>query len=329
MRRALSALARTVLTVCLVCLLAGLLPAPDARAQKGEVESVTIQLSWKHQFQFAGYYAALEQGYYRQAGLDVTLVEADATHDPITEVSEGRAQYGVAGPELTVAYAQHKPVVILMPIFQHSPIVLITSAAAGAKGIPGLAGATLAIEPGGVLILDYLEQEGLKLSSIHMAPHTYDTEALRAGRIQGMSAYLTDEPFELTRDGFAFATFSPLSVGCDFYGDTLFASHNEFDNHPDRVTRMKQATVRGWAWALEHPEQVVDLILARYTQRHDREHLLYEARMTKRLIDANSTPLGDVDPARWRRMAKVFAGRGLIPADLDLSGLLPPDAKAK
>ena len=47
------------------------------------LEKVSVQLNWKHQFQFAGYYAAIEQGYYRDVGLDVTLLEATPGVDPV------------------------------------------------------------------------------------------------------------------------------------------------------------------------------------------------------------------------------------------------------
>ena len=66
------------------------------------LEPVTLQLNWKHQFQFAGYYAAIAQGYYRDAGLDVRLVEADQAHDPIDAVLQGRAEFGVGASELAL-----------------------------------------------------------------------------------------------------------------------------------------------------------------------------------------------------------------------------------
>ncbi|WP_169432998.1 ABC transporter substrate-binding protein [Desulfotignum balticum] len=59
-------------------------------------EKIVLQLAWKHQFQFAGYYAALHKGYYRQAGLDVTIVEGGNGKFAREEVLSGRAQYGVA-----------------------------------------------------------------------------------------------------------------------------------------------------------------------------------------------------------------------------------------
>ena len=69
-----------------VLLLAGLAASSASSAPSAPPQSVTLQLKWKHQFQFAGYYAAAEKGYYREAGLDVKIVEAQAGRDAVDVV---------------------------------------------------------------------------------------------------------------------------------------------------------------------------------------------------------------------------------------------------
>ncbi|HTB64106.1 MAG TPA: ABC transporter substrate-binding protein, partial [Opitutales bacterium] len=86
----LSFIARTkwpawLLRVAMLALLANLALGADTPP----LDHVVLQLKWKHQFQFAGYYAAIEQGYYRAAGLDVKLVEGSPDHDPTGEVLDG------------------------------------------------------------------------------------------------------------------------------------------------------------------------------------------------------------------------------------------------
>ena len=90
------------------------------------MEKVTLQLKWVHQFQFAGYYAALQQGYYRDAGLDVSIVPATPGSDPALAVIDGKAEYGVGTSSLLIQRNAGKPVVILAVIFQHSPYILLT-----------------------------------------------------------------------------------------------------------------------------------------------------------------------------------------------------------
>lgn len=67
---------------------------------------MTLQLKWKHRLQFAGYYAALAKGYYREAGLDVKIVEAQPDQDVIETLLRGQADFGVGTSEQVVALPQ-------------------------------------------------------------------------------------------------------------------------------------------------------------------------------------------------------------------------------
>ena len=69
---------------------------PVCTGESQKLDKVILQLKWKHQFQFAGYYAAQENGYYKDAGLDVTILEARPGVDPVEQVLEGKADFGVA-----------------------------------------------------------------------------------------------------------------------------------------------------------------------------------------------------------------------------------------
>jgi len=92
-------------------LLAALLwlgPTPVQAASKPQ--KVAIQLKWKHQFQFAGYYAAQRMGYFSAEGLDAQLVEGGPGRDPVREVTTGSATYGIGDSGLLLARAQGLPV---------------------------------------------------------------------------------------------------------------------------------------------------------------------------------------------------------------------------
>ena len=91
------------------------------------LEHVVLQLNWKHQFQFAGYYAAIEQGYFREAGFDVSLRELPSGGNPVEIVLNGEADFGVAASELAWHRVQGKPVVALAAIVQHSPLILLVN----------------------------------------------------------------------------------------------------------------------------------------------------------------------------------------------------------
>lgn len=94
-------------------------------------EKVTLQLKWLHQFQFAGYYAAKEKGFYSQEGLDVEIKERDRSKNNIEQVISGEAEYGVADSILLLYRSRKEPLVIVAPVFQHSPNVLFTLKSSG------------------------------------------------------------------------------------------------------------------------------------------------------------------------------------------------------
>jgi len=110
-------------------------------------DAVTLQLKWTHAFQFAGYYAAIEQGYYKDAGLDVTLLEATPGVDPVQQVLKGNAQFGVGTSSLLLSRQEGAPVVVLGVIFQHSPLVLVARQTQPVQSVHDLQGKRVMIEP--------------------------------------------------------------------------------------------------------------------------------------------------------------------------------------
>ena len=121
---------KTLIIIVLALIIFG--PAANAKeeSEKGlnndQLDKVTIQLKWFHQFQFAGYYAVVEKGFYSEEGLEVELRQRVAGTSHINDVLEDRTQYGVADSGLLWQRLQGKPVVLVAQIFQHSPLVFAT-----------------------------------------------------------------------------------------------------------------------------------------------------------------------------------------------------------
>lgn len=292
------------------------------------LDGVTLQLKWRHQFQFAGYYAALEKGYYREAGLDVQLVEATPTTNVVEEVVSGRAQYGVGTSELLLARRQ-APVVALAAIFQHSPLILLAREDR-VGNVHQLNGQEVMLEAHAEELLAYLRKEGLPPESLHFLPHRQNIHDLIDGKVTAMSAYSTTEPYFLRRAGLRTIEFSPRAVGIDFYGDNLFTSQQELKQHPERVRAFRAASLRGWEYAMKHPDEIIALILDRYnTQGLDREMLAFEASRTEQLMQPVLVEIGYMNPGRWQHIADVYAElamqpRSKLPADFLYSSAPPP-----
>jgi len=312
------------LCFCLLAMAVSLWFATSAVA----FEKVTLQLKWFHQFQFAGFYAARAQGYYREAGLEVNFLEVTPNKMVIDSVLDGTAQYGVDDSRLLVARADDKPVVALGAIFQHSSAILLARQESPAQNIHDLIGKRIMLEENRDDIAAYLLSEGLSADKYSQVSHSFNLQDLIDGKVDAISAYLTNEPFYLNQMGFKFLAFSPRSAGIDFYGDTLFTTDQELKNHPDRVEAFREASFRGWKYAMAHPEELADLILADYSQRKSREDLLFEAHQMALLIQPDLVEMGYMNPGRWRHIAETYTDLGLLSHDFSLDGFLyEPDKK--
>ena len=115
----------------------------------GGAETVTIQLKWKHAYQFAGYYAAVENGYFAEEGLEVTLVQRKGLRDPGDSVLNGEADYGVSDSGLVLAALQGKPLVLVAQVFQHSPLVLFAHRDSDIRSAYHFAGKRIAMDSSG------------------------------------------------------------------------------------------------------------------------------------------------------------------------------------
>lgn len=286
------------------------------------LEQVSLQLNWKHQFQFAGYYAAIEKGYYRDAGLAVTLREVESGKNPIDEVLQGKADFGVGASELALLRGQGKPVVALAAILQHSPLVLLTAKRSGLESSHDLVGRKIMLMPHEAELFAYLKREQVKLTDITVLPHSFEPKDLISGRVDAFSGYSCDEPFLLQQARFPYSQLSPRSSGIDFYGDTLFTTETQIHSNPERVQRFREASLRGWRYALAHPEEIVDLILTRHGQRHSRAHLLFEAQQMRDLMQPDLVEVGHMIPGRWRHIADIYAEVGMLPANASIDGLI-------
>ncbi len=289
-----------------------------AGAGEHDAFDVRIQLKWFHQFQFAGYYAALENGYFRDAGLNVTLLEGGPHINPTEKVLAGKADFGVGTSGLLVTRSRGKPVVAVAAIFQHSPYVLITREDPQIRAPADLKGKTIMVEPYSEELEAYLHHEGVDLDAIETTEHTGNPLDIYNDPIVGTTAYTTTEPFVLNLHGKAYRVFDPKVAGIDFYGDTLYTTESFAREHNDEVVALRDALIRGWRYALRHQEEVVELIKREYDPADSRAMLRYQAREIRRLLIPDLIEIGYMNPERWQHIADGFRAAGLLDSEVDI-----------
>jgi polar amino acid transport system substrate-binding protein len=285
-------------------------------------ETITIQLKWSHQFQFAGYYAAKKKGFYADDGLHVIFKERDPNKGPVQSVLDGEAEYGVADAGLLLDRLTGKPVVLLTQIFQHSPLVFLSLKYSGITSPHQMVGKKLMFNlknPSDAPLLAMLLETVGSLDKFTVIQHSLKNEDLSTGKVDAMAAYITDQPFSFKDQGIDVNIINPQNYGIDFYGDNLFTTEEEINKHPGRVLKMIRATLKGWEYALKNPDEIIDLIMNKYNPNLTREQLAYEAKMTDFMILSELVPLGSVTSQRYERIAQAYKKAGLVKMGVDLS----------
>jgi len=284
-------------------------------------EKVVLQLKWVHQFQFAGYYAAKEKGFYKEAGLDVEIKERDIRYDNIEQVIHGEAQYGIADSVLLLYTSKKEPIKIVTPVFQHSPGVVLTLKSSGLDNPYKLNNKKIAFykkDTDGFALLAMLKSLNTrpKLERIRVAN---DYKLLQDKKVDAYVGYLTNEAFYFQDKGIDINIINPANYGFDFYGDMLFTNADEAKNHPLRVEKFKNATLKGWKYALENKEELIKLIKSKYTVNKSIEHLRYEANAIEQMIQNKSIPLGTLDKGRIEYTLNIYKKFGLIENNIPLN----------
>ncbi|NCB58624.1 MAG: hypothetical protein EOM46_14290 [Gammaproteobacteria bacterium] len=275
-------------------------------------EHVVVQLKWVNQFQFAGYYAALEKGFYKAAGFDVELRPNGydgAFVSPVDAVVSGKAQYGISNSGLVLDYLNGKPVVALAATLQHSAVSWLVLEKSEIRNIHDMANKRLmTVFPlsESLELLEPFRAEGIAPEKLNLIQTVFDLQPLIDGKVDAYDGYVTNEPFLLEQKGIAYRLIDPRTYGIDFYGDVLFTSQNELRDHPERVAAFRKASMDGWRYAMAHPEEIIDLILSKYAPQKTHEHLRFEAKTMWNLMQPDIIEIGHMNPRRWLHIAEVM-----------------------
>ena len=291
-------------------------------------EKIVVQLKWVNQFQFAGYYAALEKGFYKEAGLDVILRPNGYNGSfvsPVDAVVSGDAQFGISNSGLVLDYLNGKPVVALAATLQHSAVSWLVLEKSGIRSIHDMVNKRLmTVFPlsESLELLEPFRAEGIDPKKLHLTQTIFDLQPLIDGKIDAYDAYVTNEPFLLEQKGIPYRIIDPRTYGIDFYGDVLFTSQAELQNNPERVEAFRKASMAGWRYAMAHPDEIIDLIVNKYAPQKNREHLRFEARAMWNLMQPDIIEMGHMNPGRWLRIAEIMTEHNRIIDDKILDSFI-------
>jgi NitT/TauT family transport system substrate-binding protein len=280
---------------------------------------VTVQLSWTHQAEFAGLYAAQQQGYFKDAGLDVTFIEGGPNVDFILPVANGTVQFGVAQPaDLILARAQGKPVCSIAVIYKHSPIVFFSLVDSGITRPQDFIGkqirsATTVDE----VLRALMTKVGVRPDQYQTVYLPSDIQQFASGDVPVWSGFINVFALEVQRAGYKINIIYPDDYGIHFYGDILITTDGLIQKDPDLVQRFTQAALKGWTYVVENPETAGKFIQI-YRPNADAD--LESARMIASipLVNTGEDNIGWMQPQIWDGMAQTLREQGVLTAPLDV-----------
>ena len=295
------------------------------------LEKVSLQLKWLHSFQFAGYYAAKEKGFYAEEKLDVSILPRLPGISNIEQVLKDESQYGVADTGLLEQRLTGKPVVVLASIFQHNPLVYLTLKSSGIVSPYELKGKRVMEDSyDNAPLLAMLYEAGVSANDFTHLANSFNPDDLINGKTDAMVSYLTDQIDYFKHKGIEINVIDPRNYGVDFLSDNLFTTEQEINRHPDRVRRFLRASLKGWDYALKHQDELIRIILDKYNpgNRISAEHLRFEAQKTVKMILPEAVPIGHTDVKRFQRIADTYRQLGLISSLEHLNGFIYGQAKS-
>jgi diguanylate cyclase (GGDEF)-like protein len=290
----------------------------------GSHEQVSLQLLWKHQFQFAGYYIAKEKGFYDTEKLNVDIREYQQDINIVKTILDKEADFAVGRSSILVNKGNGAPITALYAAFQKSPLMLLTRgdirSPAELKGkrmmltndAVDVAEIQAMLIKAGVFKHDYIHQD-----------HTFNILDLINGNTDVMGAYVSNEPFQMTHLNQPYFIIHPEDYGFSMYSDILFTHNQMITEKPELTKKFFDASVKGWIYAFDHIEETAKIIFEKYnTQNRTLDALIFEGEALKKLALIDNTPFGDINQGRFETMTNVYLISGHLNNEYDLSGFI-------
>ena len=249
----------------------------DAERQRSK--PIRLQLQWFPQAQFAGYFAALDQGYYEDEGFDVTILPGAVEIVPATVVAGGQAEFGISWvPRMLAPRESGADAVVIGQIFQRSPTLQVSFKDKGITTPEDLEGKKVGAWGFGNEAELYagLRKAGLDPANpndVSIVAQQFDMVAFVAGEIDAAQAMIYNEYAQVLEtknpDTGELYTAEDLNVisweeyGTSMLQDAIFASEEWLaqEGNEDVAIRFLKASFRGWIFCRDNPEQCVDIVL--------------------------------------------------------------------
>jgi len=277
------------------------------------LETVSLQLHWIPQAQFAGYYMALEKGWYRAEGINLVIKHGGPELAVIDEVSGGKSDFGTAFlADLSIAVQKGKAVISIGQIQQMNGLLLVTKKSSGIRRPADFAGKRIGVWGSSweAQLNALLARENIPRKDVKITPQGFGMQMFLAGELDVASAMVYNEYHTLLESGLQPKDMNIIDYtmyGLGFPGDVLFTNRLMTQEKPELCSRLLKASLRGWQYAIENPREAVDIVLkASKSSIFDRDHQLSMMREIAGLVKVSWQQIGYTDPSAIQQMVDIL-----------------------
>ncbi|MGO4105579.1 ABC transporter substrate-binding protein [Leifsonia sp. YAF41] len=286
----------------------------------GDLTPVSLQLQWVAQAQFAGYYAAVDQGYYKDEGLDVTIKEGGADIVPQDALAAGDVDYAISWvPKVLGSIEQGANITDVAQIFERSATTQISFKDKNITSPADFKGKNVGSWGYGNEweLFAGMQKDGVQVSDINLVQQAFDMSGFLAGDIDAAQAMTYNEYAQVLE------TINPKTgklyqpdelnvinwndVGTAMLQDAIWANADKLSSdsaYADQTVKFIKASIKGWIYAANNPQEAADIVAAAGSQL-PAGHQLWMTNEVNKLIWPSTNGIGMIDEASWNNTVDI------------------------
>lgn len=237
---------------------------------KADFGTVSLQLSWIKNIEFAGEFFATENGYYKKAGFsDVTLLAGGSGSTTAEEIIiSGKALIGLSAPIATApSILKGAPLKIIGTTYQKNPFCLMSlEGGTPIRTVADLKGKKLGVQSGAnqTIIDGFLKANGIAKSDVTIVTTGFDIAPLISGKYDAHMSYITNEPILAEAEGKKPVVLGFADNGLPFVAETFTVMQDTIESKRDLLKAFLKAEIQGWTDAVKDPTKAADLAANKY-----------------------------------------------------------------
>ena len=285
--------------------------------------AVTFQLNWMAGGANAGFAAAVAEGYYKEVGLDVTLVQGNGSGNTAQLVANGRAGLAYADAvAVSQLIAKGAPMKVLSTVYQSNPNAVMSLKKTNIKSVGELKGKKVGVPSGSsqtTMLPLLLKSNNLKEADINMIdmPVASMVPALLQGQVDAVLGSIDAYQIQAEAQGAQLDVYRFADHGVPTVSTSIFASNDFLKANPDVVRKFIAASLKGWSFALDNPAKTIKDLKQVFPEVNEKLATAELAAITPLFCSGGAKYIGKAEDALWAKSQDLLAEVKLLPAGQD------------